>query len=73
VDGSASSHPPYNCRLETVMAKKAKATKRRAFKCELINTGTDKRYVRRNRKGQFKESDDVDRSLPTVAGRRKPR
>ena len=30
---------------------------------ELINTGTDKRYVRRDEKGQFKESDDVGRSL----------
>jgi hypothetical protein len=28
-----------------------------------IDTGTDKRYVRRNKKGQFKESDDVGRSL----------
>ncbi|MBY5518085.1 hypothetical protein [Rhizobium leguminosarum] len=32
-------------------------------KRELIDTGTDKRYVRRNRQGQFKESDDVGRSL----------
>jgi hypothetical protein len=32
-------------------------------KRELINTGTDKRYVRRDSKGQFKESDDVGRSL----------
>jgi hypothetical protein len=32
-------------------------------KRELINTGTDKRYVRRDTKGQFKESDDVGRSL----------
>ena len=30
---------------------------------ELINTGTDKRYVRRDEKGRFKESDDVGRSL----------
>ncbi|WP_088348750.1 MULTISPECIES: hypothetical protein [Rhodomicrobium] len=30
---------------------------------ELIDTGTDKRYVRRNEKGQFKESDDVGKSL----------
>ena len=34
-----------------------------AAKRELINTGTDKRYVRRNVKGEFKESDDVGRSL----------
>lgn len=32
-------------------------------KRELIDTGRDKRYVRRDDKGQFKESDDVGRSL----------
>ncbi len=32
-------------------------------KRELIDTGTDKRFVRRDEKGQFKESDDVGRSL----------
>jgi hypothetical protein len=37
--------------------------KRAAVKRELINTGSDKRYVRRNARGQFKESDDVGRSL----------
>jgi hypothetical protein len=36
---------------------------RRASKRELIDTGKDKRYVRRDAKGQFKESDDVGRSL----------
>ena len=30
---------------------------------ELIDTGTDKRYVRRDAEGRFKESDDVGRSL----------
>ena len=30
---------------------------------ELIDTGTDKRFVRRDADGQFKESDDVGRSL----------
>jgi len=34
-----------------------------AGKRELIDTGTDKRYVRRDKKGQFKESDDLTRSL----------
>jgi len=43
--------------------------KRASSKRELINTGTDKRYVRRDPKGQFKESDDVSRSLS--ADRRK--
>jgi hypothetical protein len=46
-------------------AKKASSSKARpsAGKRELINTGKDKRYVRRNKKGQFRESDDVGRSL----------
>lgn len=30
---------------------------------ELIDTGTDKRYVRRDDEGRFKESVDVSRSL----------
>jgi hypothetical protein len=32
-------------------------------KRELIDTGDDKRFVRRDEKGQFKESADVGRSL----------
>ena len=32
-------------------------------KRELIDTGTDKRYVRRDSEGRFKESDDQGRSL----------
>jgi len=36
---------------------------KKAAKRTLIETGTDKRYVRRNSSGQFKESDDVGRSL----------
>ena len=32
-------------------------------KRELIDTGTDKRYVRRDEGGRFEESDDVGRSL----------
>ena len=38
------------------------ATKK-AKKRELIDTGSDKRYVRRDKKGQFNESDDQGRSL----------
>jgi hypothetical protein len=30
---------------------------------ELIDTGNDKRYVRRDDEGKFKESDDVGKSL----------
>ena len=34
-----------------------------ASKRELIDTGTDKRYIRRNEKGQFAEVVDVGKSL----------
>ena len=37
--------------------------KRTAAKREVINTGTDKQYVRRDQSGRFKDSDDVGRSL----------
>ena len=40
------------------MAKKESKSHR-----ELIDTGTDKRFVRRNEKGQFDEVADVGRSL----------
>jgi len=36
---------------------------RHSSKRELINTRADNRYVRRDEKGHFKESDDVGRSL----------
>jgi hypothetical protein len=38
------------------------ATRRTAAKRERIDTGTDKRYVRRDSGGRFKESDDVGRA-----------
>ena len=41
----------------------AKAKKKTAKKRELIDTGTDKRYVRRDDAGKFNESDDQGRSL----------
>jgi hypothetical protein len=44
--------------------------RRKAATRELINTGTDKRYVRRSATGQFKESDDVGRSLAQDRPRR---
>jgi hypothetical protein len=40
------------------MARNSEASKR-----ELIDTGTDKRFVRRDEDGKFKESADVGRSL----------
>ena len=47
------------------MAKKTvrKSNRKTAAKRELIDTGSDKRYVRRGAKGRFKESDDVGKSL----------
>jgi hypothetical protein len=55
------------------MAKKAAAKKtagrKKAAKRELIDTGADKRFVRRGARGKFKESDDVGKSL--AADRRK--
>ena len=39
------------------------ADKKNDSKRELIDTGTDKRYVRRDDQGRFEESDDVGRSL----------
>ena len=36
---------------------------KKSSKRELIDTGTDKRYVRRDEEGKFNESDDVGRSL----------
>jgi hypothetical protein len=47
---------------ELSMAKK-KAAKKTSAKRELISPRGDKRYVRRDSDGQFKESDDVGRSL----------
>jgi len=40
-----------------------KTSRKRSAKRELIDTGTDKRYVRRGAAGRFQESDDVGRSL----------
>jgi hypothetical protein len=37
--------------------------KRSSSARELIDTGTDKRFMRRDEKGRFSESDDVGRSL----------
>jgi len=48
------------------LAKKRKKVARR----KLIDTGRDKRYVRRGAKGRFKESDDVGQSLSADPRRR---
>jgi hypothetical protein len=39
------------------------AEKKHSSKRELIDTGNDKRYVRRDAGGRFEESDDVGKSL----------
>jgi hypothetical protein len=39
------------------------ATKKHSSDRELIDTGKDKRYVRRDEKGRFDEVDNVSRSL----------
>lgn len=39
------------------------AEKKSGSKRELIDTGNDKRFVRRDEKGRFDEVDDVGRSL----------
>ncbi|HEX5835765.1 MAG TPA: hypothetical protein VFY34_18015 [Pyrinomonadaceae bacterium] len=39
------------------------AGKKNDSKRELIDTGNDKRFVRRDEKGRFEEVDDVGRSL----------
>ena len=46
------------------------ATKKGSSKRELIDTGTDKRYVRRDEKGRFEDVVDVGRSLSQDAKRR---
>ena len=48
---------------------KKTAGRKKAAKRELIDTGADKRFVRRGARGKFKESDDVGKSL--TADRRK--
>lgn len=51
------------CELTEAEEERVMAGKQGTSKRELIDTGTDKRYVRRDEEGQFKESDDVGRSL----------
>jgi hypothetical protein len=62
------------------MAKKKSAAKTTARKKaakrgkrELLKTGRDKRFVRRDRSGKFNESDDVGKSLATDRRRKAKR
>ncbi len=52
------------------MAKKKTGGRKKAAKRELIDTSTNKRFVRRGAGGKFKESNDVGTSL-TVDRRKK--
>ena len=45
------------------MAKAKSGAGKKSSPRELIDTGRDKRYVRRDEGGRFSESDDVGRSL----------
>jgi len=59
-----ASKAKSSSKAKSTSRAKAPAKKRGAgSRRELIDTGTDKRFVRRGAKGQFKESDDVGRSL----------
>ena len=49
--------------MAKVKLRRKAATRRKAAKRELIDTGRDKRFVRRSKRGRFKESDDMGRSL----------
>jgi hypothetical protein len=44
---------------------KSRATSRGSSRRELVAPRGDKRFARRGKRGQFKESDDVGRSLST--------
>jgi hypothetical protein len=47
----------------TYLERNETVAKKKSQKRELIDTGKDKRYVRRDPGGKFKESDDQGRSL----------
>jgi hypothetical protein len=48
---------------KTSGGKKTDSGKKGSAKRELIDTGNDKRYVRRDERGRFTEGEDVGRSL----------
>lgn len=65
---TAKKTPAKKTAVKKAAVKKTGGRKT-AAKRELIDTTTDKRFVRRGTAGQFKESDDVGKSLS--ADRRK--
>jgi hypothetical protein len=52
-----------SAKRSSTRASKSGTKSRKSGKRELINTGRDKRFVRRDPGGQFQESDDVGKSL----------
>ena len=55
----------FEVTIENLPMAKAARTKKKAVsgKRELISPNSDKRYVKRDAQGRFKESDDQSRSL----------
>lgn len=49
--------------MATKSTRSSTATRKTKSKRELIDTGTDKRYVRRDEAGRFSAVEDVGRSL----------
>ena len=60
---SAARKPTKKSMARLGAARKKTANRNKPSLRELIDTGTDKRFVRRDEQGQFFESDDVGRSL----------
>jgi hypothetical protein len=58
---------------KSARGKSTKKSTRKAAKRTLIAPRGDKRYVRRSKKGRFKESDDVSASLSTDRRKRAKR
>src|SRR5262249_11431885 len=51
------------CSAPRVLEGRVMIVKRKASRRELVDTGTEKRYVRLGRQGRFKEGEDVTRLL----------
>src|SRR5688572_10234570 len=62
---TTTNGPAFRARTKraAIIKGETMSEKKREDKRELIDTGSDKRFVRRDDEGQFKESDDVGRSL----------
>ena len=58
-----SVRPETVCAAPATIPDPGGLSRKRAARRELIDTGTDKRYVRRDAQRRFKESDNVGRSF----------